>query len=612
MSLFIYSTRSINQWLRLACSLLLISCSSPLLAAENFLGIQPFQESTPVTQLVYTSAVTERQLIDFTGDALKFVREVLEPSIDSPALAKELGINWVPNSQETLTNESSSGLTWFYLELINNDNVDRDFLLELTEFNGVAWIYRDSNEILKVIIPTYEAYLGGRVVFDREYVLPVKLQANESKLIMGFFYSMSIPRTGRMNLWEEESFREQRAKQYIADGVYFGLLLAIAFYNFALFTTMRQSSYLYASLFQLCIGAIVFFNDDYSTLLLIPRNIIYTAPIYALLIIFVGIFSALFSISILQIKKHNKILYRFWIAVLVWNIIQIPLIITTLPFGIEPNRIRVLLLMSFFAFLIIQGLYVYTLIYFWNRITIAKYWFIAVTVQIWALVLWQVASPLGLGVASTLQYIVQVFTIANGMVLTALVGYAVRSEQQLRVEAQEEALSSLQLANYIQQSKSNFINATSHDLRQPLEAIRLHIEALLVSASDRTGEVLKKVGNNVSELSALLNSLTKLSKDTVQIDSSEHEIFLLSDVLNSLAEELEPFVSKKKLSIEFQQSNAVVNTSKVGLTQILRNLLNNSVKYTDIGGIRVEVIEKEYYVAIRVIDSGCGIPEIEL
>ncbi|MBL4892470.1 MAG: hypothetical protein JKX91_11760, partial [Rhizobiaceae bacterium] len=187
------------------------------MAAENFLGIQPFQESTPVAKLLYTSAATEKQLADFTDNTLSFVREILEPSIDSPALAEESGINWIPNSQETLTNESSSGLTWFYLELINNDNVDRDFLLELTEFNGVAWIYRDSNEILKVIIPTYEAYLGGRVVFDREYVLPVELQANESKLIMGFFYSMSIPRTGRMNLWEEESFREQRAKEYIAD-----------------------------------------------------------------------------------------------------------------------------------------------------------------------------------------------------------------------------------------------------------------------------------------------------------------------------------------------------------------------------------------------------------
>ena len=584
-----------------------------LAAEENVFDIANLEGNTSVNQYLYTAEFTEAHIAAFEETQAEFVRQQLITSLNGGNIEDFPGFNWQPNSADTINFSSENGLTWFYFRLENSSNLSKEVLLEFANIDGVGWIDVDENGDLQAYLPGYQYYIGGRTVYDTEFVVPVEVEGNSSNQLVGFIYNVSVPRVANISAWEPEAFRTERTQRTFSDGTYYGFLLALVIYNFTLAFVIRQIAYLYAGMFQLCVGFIVFISTGYSTLFLLPNNQILTIPLYGLSFILASISSGLFSIAILQIKEYSERLYKAWMLFVVWGLVQVPLILlTTLPSGIEANSNRWLLSANALVFIASQVLHIYTLVYFWRRVSIVKYWFVAITLQVWMLMAWQITGNFGVGIADLFEYLIQAFTIVNGGVLTWLIGHSVREEERNRITAQEEALANLKMANDIQRSKANFISTAGHDLRQPLQAIRLHIEALKAGASANTASVLSKVENNIAELSALLSSLMNLSKSTSYIEQDANEEFLLDDVLHNLLEEMEPFATQKNIALNCEEAPYLVRTSKVGLTQILRNLLHNSIKFTRQGSvcIRIEPIGDE--VSIAITDTGPGITEEDL
>lgn len=566
-----------------------------------------------VSASIYTTEFTEAHAAEFEENPVAYLENVILPSISNSRVRNENNIQWERNAQDNLVVSSANGLTWFYIDLLNSSETSREALFEFINIDGVGWAYYDEFGDLQLVLPGYDFYIGGRGVFDTEYVVPVELAASSESQLIGFLYNISSPRVSEVNAWDSETFRAQRSGQFFGDGTYFGFLFALVIYNLVLALIMRQMAYLYAGVFQLCVGAVIFISTGYSTLFLFQNNQIYTVPAYGMLIVLASISSGLFSISILRIKEYNRKLFLAWCALVSWGVIQLPLIaLTSIPSGIETNANRILLSLNAIVFLCSLGIHIYTLTYFWRRVSITKYWFVTVTVQIWVVMIWQLVSSMGIGNADSLKYLIQLFTLINGAVLSLLISIAFREEQRGKTQAQEEALTSLQMANDIQLSKANFISTAGHDLRQPLQAIRLHIEALQQHASESTGEVLTKVEHNIQELSALLNSLMNLSKSTSYVDNEGSEEFLLDEVIGSLHEEVEPFAKQKGLKLIVKEAPYLVRTSKVGLAQILRNLLNNAIKFTREGSITIRVDQIGENISVSVIDTGPGIPEHEV
>lgn len=584
-----------------------------LAAEEGTFDIANLRDNFSVNRFIHTADFTGQHIATFDATDTEFVKDQLIISLNGGDITGSPGFDWHSNPAESITLNSSSGLTWFYLSLENTASTSREIFLEFTQLDGVGWIDENENGDLQAYVPNYETYIGGRVVFDTDFIVPVELGANSSRQLVGFMYSVSTPRLADIRAWEPEAFRTIRTQQNFSDGAYYGFLLALVIYNLTLAFIVRQIAYLYAGVFQLCVGCIVFISTGYSTLFLLPNDQTLTVPIFSFAIMIASIASGLFSMAILQIKNHNQRLYRIWLIFVLWGVIQLPLtLLTTIPSGLEVNSNRMLLIANAIIFFLSQGLHVYTLLYFWKRVSVTKYWFVAITLQVWMLTAWQLTSNFGVDLANVFQYIVQVFTILNGAVLTWLIGFAVRKEQHYRIIAQEEAFANLQMANDIQKSKANFISTAGHDLRQPLQAIRLHIEALKESASSSTSKVLNKVENNLSELSGLLSSLMNLSKSTSYIEQDANEEFILEDVLQTLKEEMEPFALQKGLAINIQDAPFLVRSSKVGVTQIVRNLLHNSIKFTREGSVNVAAKLVENKIHVSIIDTGFGIAEEDL
>lgn len=172
-------------------------------------------------------------------------------------------------------------------------------------------------------------------------------------------------------------------------------------------------------------------------------------------------------------------------------------------------------------------------------------------------------------------------------------------------EANQRALEA-RLAN---ESKTRFLAAASHDLRQPLQAAGMFTEVLAASVTDpKQILVVDKLRQSIESTNALLTTLLDVSILEAGKIKPNFSTFRLMPLLNGLVDQVEPEASRKGLSIGAISTSAVVTSDPVLLERLLRNLLLNAVRYTEKGGIRVGCRRRGKWVVIQIIDTGIGIP----
>lgn len=162
-------------------------------------------------------------------------------------------------------------------------------------------------------------------------------------------------------------------------------------------------------------------------------------------------------------------------------------------------------------------------------------------------------------------------------------------------------------------ARSRFLAAASHDLRQPMHALTLLIEALKEKIRPQDGEPLRLVEHieaSAHSMEALLNALLDLSKLDAGVVVARLECFKVALVFERLARQFGPLAAEKGLSLRIHGGKVAVYTDPVLLERILGNLLANAIRYTDAGRIILGTrrVQKDW-VRFEVLDSGKGIPE---
>ncbi len=179
------------------------------------------------------------------------------------------------------------------------------------------------------------------------------------------------------------------------------------------------------------------------------------------------------------------------------------------------------------------------------------------------------------------------------------------SNRQLRI-----ALDRAESAN---RAKTRFLASASHDLRQPIHTLSLFGAALnMCPLDERAREVAQHMNTALQALASQLDALLDISKldaGVVRVDRAPIE---LRPFLAHLYGEFEPVARGKGLAIALDcPAGAFVDVDRAHFERIVRNLLDNSIKYSDAGciSLRAERTADGYAVAIE--DSGRGIPESE-
>lgn len=158
-----------------------------------------------------------------------------------------------------------------------------------------------------------------------------------------------------------------------------------------------------------------------------------------------------------------------------------------------------------------------------------------------------------------------------------------------------------------------FLAYLSHDMRQLVHTVRLFNRTLaaILPADARSAQILERQEGALTTLGELLNSfsaLCTLGDDAIVPATSD---FSLQPILHRLRAEFEFEAAYRGLRLLIEDTDYVVRSDWRLLERILRNLLANSIRYTDTGEIRLLSSRGALGVRIEVRDTGIGIPADE-
>jgi signal transduction histidine kinase len=160
------------------------------------------------------------------------------------------------------------------------------------------------------------------------------------------------------------------------------------------------------------------------------------------------------------------------------------------------------------------------------------------------------------------------------------------------------------------QAKSRFLAAASHDLRQPMHALRLFVGQLRSARhSTDLNALVARIETAATAMGELLDELLDLSKLDAGVVSARPQDLRIADLLESMAAQFAPLAREKGLKLRIVPSGAWVHSDPVLLQRILLNLVSNALSYTERGGALVGCRRRGQSLRIAVWDTGCGIPE---
>jgi PAS domain S-box-containing protein len=166
-------------------------------------------------------------------------------------------------------------------------------------------------------------------------------------------------------------------------------------------------------------------------------------------------------------------------------------------------------------------------------------------------------------------------------------------------------------------TKDNFLASMSHELRTPLNAIIGFTGTLLMKLpgplTEEQERQLRTIQSSGRHLLSLINDILDLAK----VESGKIELHFepvyVREALDEVTTALEPLARAKGLAfdVELPAERISVRTDRRALQQIILNLTNNAIKYTERGGVRIAIVFREErgrrMLDVVVSDTGVGI-----
>jgi len=193
--------------------------------------------------------------------------------------------------------------------------------------------------------------------------------------------------------------------------------------------------------------------------------------------------------------------------------------------------------------------------------------------------------------------------------LSNLAGLIVQRDRLMKVEAVTEAVLKTE------RLKSALLSMVSHDFRSPLTSIKTSVNSLLsdgepvpmetqrilLTAVDHETDRLNHLIDNILDLSCLEAGVLSLNKEETPLAE------LIESALNSLSEE-----ENDRVQIKLASESDEINVDCVLMAQVLRNLLENALKYSpEDAKVELETFAEGDNFFIEIKDRGRGLPKSE-
>ena len=198
-----------------------------------------------------------------------------------------------------------------------------------------------------------------------------------------------------------------------------------------------------------------------------------------------------------------------------------------------------------------------------------------------------------------------------------------RYQQEIPVKGDDEIAQlgkSIQLLGeqlqYFEDSRNDFLAGVSHELRTPLTYIKGYSDILMkgmYKSSEEQMQYLQIINNEAKRISILVNDLFEMSKLQVNEFVLNREYSDINGIIEKVITNLQPEILKKGLKISSNlQEIPLISMDPKRMEQVIYNLVENALKYTQKGEIAISSYVEKGNVKIKVKDTGIGIPKSHL
>ncbi len=199
-------------------------------------------------------------------------------------------------------------------------------------------------------------------------------------------------------------------------------------------------------------------------------------------------------------------------------------------------------------------------------------------------------------------------------VLLKNMSHEYQQKKQLIKVRNELARANMELKK-LDASKSEFISIASHQLRTPLTAIKGYISLILEGAygqnADRTQDALNKIFMANERLIQLVEDMLNLTRiESGRLEYKMEDGVRIEDIINEIKDVFTLRAQEKQLEFIIalpEKPLPAITADKMKLREVVSNVIDNAMKYTAEGFVRVSAEDRDGIVRIVVEDSGMGI-----
>ena len=533
---------------------------------------------------------------------------------DNPSLGYDRSVHWFHFDVEN----RSSRTDWF-LEVAFP-------LLDHVEFysrdEAGNWRLQYSGDLYK---------MSTRVVKHRNFVFPFSIRPDTKETFYVKVVSTSAVQVPFV-VWSPQGLRDDVYEAQFIHGMFYGIMIIMICYHLFLFISIRDRTIMYYVFTLITATNVIayyhgfgfyYFNPEWPELNKIAGS--FASPLFI-------IASAALARTFLATRQIN-----FWLDRTLIAIACVAVIFALLTIGLEDYisymPIRILALINFLTILI-------SAIYCFRQYRPARYFLLA-----WGTILilgvfillrnvgligdhWLLNNGLYLG--AVVQALLISFAFGDRINILRRENLLAKERELMREHEEKERLerevmlrteeirqknAALEESNNV---KNKLFSIVSHDLRGPLISLKGILD--MIDMESMTTEDLKKFNEQVAGRLHItvdfLDNLLQWSRMQIQGDKLvlKPEKFALHPLLVSTTQVLRADSDRKNIHVSIDETSGLEVFADMDMMQtVVRNLVSNAIKFTHPGGkVSIAALSKNGHVAVRVTDTGIGIPEANI